>query len=126
MTRRCGPWKWCVPFLPLLTLTSCLVVVSTTPTALSGATIVFVATDHRGAFVSALHVTVNDVGGSWQSAGLTGGDGSFLCDVRPGVTRVRVEAVAPAGYVLGSGQVPRHLDVPGGGSVRVEIRLTTR
>jgi hypothetical protein len=126
-SRSRTTWRWCVPLLPLLTLTSCIVIISTSPTTLSGATIVFVATDHHGAFVPALHVTVTDVAGSWRSSGTTGRDGSFHCDVRSGVTRVRAEVLPPAGFMLQTSDAwPRSLDVPSDGSVRVEIRVSAR
>ena len=122
-----GRWRWFIPILPLVTLTSCLVVVSTNPTTISGATIVFVATDDHGAFVSSLQVTVVDLAGDWRVEGLTTRDGSFQCGVRAGVTRIRVEVAPPAGYVLVlSDTWPRHLDVSTGGSVRVDIKLKAR
>jgi hypothetical protein len=125
--RSCARWKWFVPLLPLLTLTSCLVIVSTSPTTISGATIVFVATDHHGFPVPSMHVTVIDVAGAWRLNGVTAGDGSFRCGVRSGVARVRAEVVPPAGYVLLTSEPwPRHLDVPSSGSVRVEIRVRAR
>jgi hypothetical protein len=114
-----------LPLLPLLlAVTSCLVIVSTAPTTISEATIVFVAVDDHGAFVASLQVRVVDVMGDWRVDGLTGPDGSFHCGVRPGVTRVRAEIAAPAGYaLLRSDEWPRQLDVPGTGTVRVEIRV---
>ena len=49
-----------VPIAALLTFSSCLVVVSTGPTALVGGNIVFVAVDGHGALVASLHITVVD------------------------------------------------------------------
>jgi hypothetical protein len=126
-SRSRTPWHWCIPILALLSLTSCLVIISPSSTTIAGATIVFVAADHGGAFVSSLHVTVVDVAGPWRSAGITGRDGSFRCDVRSGVTRVRAEVAPPAGYMLPMSEPwPRHLDLTSGGSVRVEVRVTAR
>lgn len=126
-SRSRTPWHWCIPVLALLSLTSCLVIISPSSTTIAGATIVFVATDHGGAFVSSLHVTVVDVAGPWRSAGITGKDGSFRCDVRSGVTRVRAEVAPPAGYMLPMSEPwPRHLDLTSGDSVRVEVRVTAR
>ena len=45
---------------------SCLVVVSTGPTALVGGNIVFVAVDGHGALVASLHITVVDLAGEWR------------------------------------------------------------
>ena len=87
----------------------------------------FVATDGHGAFVRSLRVVIIDVSGVWRVDGLTGGDGSFRCGVREGVTHVRAEVVPPAGYVLArSDNWPRDLDVSGGGNMQVEIRVTSR
>ena len=98
--RRIASWKRAVPLLAALTLNACIVIVSTAPTAVSGATIVFVATDGYGQSVRSLRVVIADVAGVWRTDGLTGGDGSFRCGVSEGVTRVRAEVVPPAGYVL--------------------------
>ena len=125
--RRIAPWKPAVPLLAALTLNACIVFISTAPTAVSGATIVFVATDGHGQYVRSLRVVIADVAGVWRTDGLTGGDGSFRCGVGEGVTRVRAEVVPPAGYVLArSDNWPRDLDVSGGGNVRVEIHVTPR
>jgi hypothetical protein len=125
--RRIAPWKRAVPLLAALTLNACIVIVSTSPTTVSGATIVFVATDGHGRSVRSLRVVIADVAGVWRTDGLTGGDGSFRCGVSEGVTRVRAEVVPPAGYVLArSDNWPRDLDVSGGGNMRVEIHVVTR
>ena len=125
--RRIAPWKRAVPLLAALTLNACIVIVSTSSHAVSGATIVFVATDGHGQFVPSLRVAIVDVAGVWRTDGLTGGDGSFRCGVGEGVTRVRAEVVPPAGYVLArSDNWPRDLDVSGGGNMRVEIHVTSR
>jgi hypothetical protein len=124
--RRIASWKVAVPLLAALTLNACIVIVSTSPTPVSGATIVFVATDGHGQFVRSLRVVIIDVAGVWRADGLTGGDGSFRCGVGDGVTRVRAEVVPPAGYVLArSDNWPRDLDVSGG-DIRVEVHLTSR
>lgn len=126
LRRRIASWKQGIPLLAVLALNSCIVYFSTSPTPLSGATIVFVATDGHGQFVRSLHVTIVDVAGAWRTGGLTGGDGSFRCGVGAGVTRVRAEVVPPAGYVLTrSDSWPRDLDVSGG-DVRVEVHVTSR
>ena len=127
LRRRIASWKQAAPLLAALALNACIVIVSTSPTAVSGATIVFVATDGHGQFVQSLRVVIVDVAGVWRTDGLTGGDGSFRCGVREGVTRVRAEVVPPAGYVLArSDNWPRDLDVSGGGNMRVEIHVTSR
>ena len=116
-----------IPLLAGLALNSCIVYFSTGPTPVSGATIVFVATDGHGQFVRSLQVTIVDVAGPWRANGLTGSDGSFRCGIDAGVTRVRAEVVPPAGYALGSADTwPRNLDVSGGGNVQVEVRVTPR
>jgi hypothetical protein len=120
-------WKLATPLLAGLALNSCIVYFSTSPTPVSGATIVFVATDGHGQFVRSLHVTIVDVAGAWRADGLTGGDGSFRCGVGAGVTRVRAEVAPPAGYALASADTwPRNLDVSGGGNLQVEVRVTSR
>jgi hypothetical protein len=125
--RRVASWKRASPLLAVLALNSCIVYFSTAPTPGSGATIVFVATDGRGASVRSLHVTIVDVAGAWRADGVTGGDGSFRCGVDPGVRRVRAEVVPPAGYVLArSDNWPRDIDVSGGDDMRVEVHVTSR
>ena len=121
-----GSWRIAVPIVALLTLPACLLVVSTGPTSIEGATIVFVATDDRGALVASLRISVADLDGQWHQSGLTSGDGSFRCGIRSGVTRVRAELTLPIGYVLRrSDQWPREIDVPTHGSVRIEIRVAS-
>jgi len=101
--------------------------VSTSPTPVSEATIVFVAKDNRGLVVPSLRVTIVDVAGDWRMDGLTASDGSLRCGVRAGVARVRAEVVPPAGYVLAQSESwPRQLDVSSGGSIAVDIHLTAR
>ena len=125
--RWIASWKRAALFLAVLTLNSCIVYFSTGPTPVSGATIVFVATDGHGQFVRSLHVTVLDVAGSWRAAGLTGGDGSFRCGVGAGVRRVRAEVVPPTGYVLvRTDNWPRELDVSGGRDMQVDVTVTSR
>ena len=125
--RRIASWTRVIPVLAILALNSCIVYISTSPTAVSGATIVFVATDGHGRFVRSLQVTIIDVAGAWRTSGLTGGDGSFRCGVGAGVRRVRADVVPPAGYVLTrSDSWPRDLEVSGGGNVQVDVQVTTR
>jgi hypothetical protein len=76
--------RWVLPVVPLLALTSCVLIVTTTPTTISGATIVFVAIDDHGGAVASLHITVEDVSGEWRDDGLTAGDGFFRCGFVPG------------------------------------------
>ena len=124
---RVASWKRAVPLLALLTVNACIVYISTSPTTVSGATIVFVATDDHGWFVGGLRVVIVDVAGAWRTDGLTQTDGSFQCGIGAGVTRVRTEVVPPAGYVMTpSDSWPRNLDVSGGGNLRVEIHVTSR
>ena len=125
--RWTTPWKWAVPLLGALACNACIVFVSTSPTLISDATIVFVAKDGRGLLVPALRVTIVDVAGNWRMDGLTASDGSFRCDVRAGVARVRAEVVPPAGYALARSESwPRQLDVSSGGNIVVDIQLTGR
>ena len=125
--RWTTPWKWAVPLLAALACNACIVFVSTSPTLISDATIVFVAKDSRGLLVPALRVTIVDVAGNWRMDGLTASDGSFRCDVRAGVARVRAEVVPPAGYALARSESwPRQLDVSSGGNIVVDIQLTGR
>jgi hypothetical protein len=121
---RFAPWRCCVPVAAMLTLSSCLIVVSTGPTALVGGNIVFVAVDGHGALVASLHITVVDLASDWQLEGMTAHDGSFRCDVRSGVTRVRATVTAPRGYVVSTTEPwPREIDVLSNTSVRVDVRV---
>ena len=113
-----------LPLVLVLPLWSCLVIVSSTPTTISGANIVFVAFDDDGTFVASMRVTVVDVAGDWRQSGSTGMDGSFRCTVATGVTRVRVSVAPPNGYALDvTERWPRELDLPADGNVRVEVRV---
>ena len=121
---RFAPLRWCVPFAAMLSLSSCLVVISTGPTPLDGGNIVFVAIDGHGALVASLHITVVNLEGDWRLDGKTAHDGSFRCDVRSGVTRVRASVTAPRGYVIATTERwPREIDVLSNTSVRVEVRV---
>jgi hypothetical protein len=121
------PWKWAVLLLAALACNACIVFVSTGPTFVSEATIVFVAKDGRGLRVHSLRVTLVDVAGDWRMDGLTASDGSFRCGVRAGVARVRAEVVPPAGYVLATSERwPRQLDLSSGGNIVVDVHLTAR
>jgi hypothetical protein len=116
--------RWVLPVVPLLALTSCVLIVTTTPTPISGATIVFVAIDDHGGAVASLHITVEDVSGEWRDDGLTAGDGFFRCGVRAGVTRVRAEVKLPSGLELATSERwPHDIDVSRGGTVQVQIRV---
>ena len=121
---RFAPWRCCVPVAAMLTLSACLVVVSTGPTPLVGGNIVFVAVDGHGALVASVDITVVALAGDWRLEGVTAHDGSFRCDVRSGVTRVRATVTAPRGYVVSpTGPWPREIDVFSNTSVRVEVRV---
>ena len=121
------PWAGMVVAAALLVLPSCILIVSTGPTTVSGATVVFVAVDDDGFFVASLGVTVVDVHGSWREHGVTTRDGSFTCSIEPGISRVRADVTPPAGYVVSDSKGwPRDVEVPAGGSTRVEIRVRTR
>jgi hypothetical protein len=99
-------------------------VVSTGPTALVGGNIVFIAVDSHSALVASLHITVVDPAGDWRLEGMTAHDGSFQCDVRPGVTRVRATVTAPRGYVVAATEPwPREINVLSNTSVRIEVRV---
>jgi hypothetical protein len=113
-----------LPVIALLSLPACLVVVSTNPTPLTSATIVFVAIDNRGALVASLHVSVVGVDSAWSEQGVTAADGAFRCTTGAGVARVRAGVVPPPGYVLsGQDRWPREIDVSSGGSQQIEIRV---
>ena len=113
-----------MPLMALLCLPACFVFVSTGPTSLAGATIVFVAFDDGGALVASLKVSVVGVDGAWSEQGLTASDGAFRCHIGAGVTRVRAAVVPPPGYVLsGQDRWPREVDVSSGGSRQIEVRV---
>ena len=117
-------WRLLLPLIALLSLPACLVIVSTGPTPLASATIVFVAVDDQGALIASLHVSVVGVDGAWSAQGLTASDGAFRCHVGAGVARVRATVIPPNGYVLsGQDRWPREVDVSAGGSQQVEIRV---
>ena len=119
-----APWRWCVPVAALLTLSACLIVVSTGSTPLVGANIVFVAFDDHGALVASLRVTVVDPASDWRLEGITARDGSFRCDVRAGVTRVRASVTAPRGYVVSRTEPwPREIDVSSNTSIQIAVRV---
>ena len=88
------PWTGMVVAAALLVLPSCILIVSTAPTTVSGATVVFVAVDDDGFFVPSLGVTVVDVHGNWREHGVTTRDGSFTCSIEPGISRVRADVPA--------------------------------
>ena len=117
-------WRLLLPLFALLCLPACLVVVSTGPTSLTSATIVFVAFDDGGALVESLKVSVVGVDGAWSEQGLTASDGAFRCHIGAGVTRVRAAVIPPPGYVLaGQDRWPREVDVSSGGSQQIEVRV---
>ena len=119
-------WRLALAVAVLLTLPACLVVISTSPTAVDGATIVFVAIDDRGLLVASLSVTVVDVDGDWRGEGMTTGDGAFRCTVAGGVTRVRAKVTPPSGFALdGSDKWPRQIDLPSSGDLEVRVQLTS-
>jgi hypothetical protein len=125
--RPSRAWRLVLPVMALLSLPGCLVIVSTGPTPVSSATIVFVAIDDGGAFIAALKISVVGVDGAWSQQGLTAPDGAFRCHIGTGVTRVRATATPPPGYVLsGQDRWPREFDVSSGGRQEVEIRLQHR
>jgi hypothetical protein len=122
--RRAFPSRLVVPLVALLMLPACLVVVSTGPTSLGGATIVFVAVTDHGGLVAALHVSVTDTDSDWRDDGVTASDGTFHCEVGPGVRRVRAQPTPPAGYVMaGEHSWPRDIEVPDEGTLEVQVRV---
>jgi len=125
--RWIGPCRWAVPLIAALACNACIIFVSTSPTLVSEATIVFVATDSHGLRVNSLHVTIVDVSSGWRMDGLTAVDGSFRCGVRAGVARVQAEVVPPGGYALARSESwPRQLDLSSGGNLVVDIHVTAR
>jgi hypothetical protein len=124
MQRKSVSWCFALSILAVLTLPGCLIYVSTGPTAVSGATIVFFAIDERDAPVASLHVSVAAVDGSWRDQGVTASNGTFRCPIQSGVTRVRAAVVVPRGYVLASrDRWPREFDVPSDGRLQIDVRL---
>ena len=122
---RIASWHCLFPVACLLCLPSCLLVVTSGPTTVESANIVFVATGDGGVRVSALLITVTDVRGDWHGAGRTSWDGLYRCDVPSGILRVRAVAAPPSGYVLAEpGAWPRELEVRSGETVEVEVRVT--
>jgi hypothetical protein len=115
-----------LPVALMLTLPACLVVISTSPSAVDGATIVFVAIDDRGLLVASLSVTVVEVDGDWRGEGTTARDGAFRCAVAGGVRRVRASVRPPSGFALsGSDNWPREIDLPTSGDVEVRVQLAS-
>ena len=122
--RRAFVSRLVVPLVALLGLPACLVVVSTGPTSVGGATIVFVAVTEEGGLVAALHVSVADTDGGWRDDGMTASDGTFHCEVGPGVRRVRALPTPPDGYVMsGEHSWPRDIDLPDEGTLQVQVRV---
>jgi hypothetical protein len=117
-------WRLLLALVALLSLPACLVIVSTGPTPVSGATIVFIAKDDGGRSIASLHVSVTGIDRTWRDAGLTASDGAFRVNVEPGVTRVRAGVEVPSGYAIAGGdRWPREFDVPPDGQLQVEIRV---
>ena len=118
-------WRCLLPAVWLCCLPSCLLVVSTGPTTVSGANLVFVATGDGGVRIAALLVTITEAGGDWRREGSTSWEGLFRCDVPSGVTRVRVGAVPPRGYELADPDAwPRDLTLQPGATIDVGVRVT--
>ena len=119
-----GAWRLLLPLVVLLSMPACIFIVSTEPTSLTNATIVFVAIDDGGALVASLRITVVSVDDAWRDEGMTASDGAFRCHVGPGIGHVRAGVVPPPGYVLsGQDRWPREVDVSSGGSQQIEIRV---
>src|SRR5262245_65158596 len=89
-------WRILFPVFLLLTLPSCFFYISTSPTTVTGANIIFVAVDDGGLLVASLAVSVTDVDGGWHDQGLTAGDGAFRCAVAKGVRQVRAAVTPPS------------------------------
>jgi hypothetical protein len=117
-------WRPLLLIMAVLSFPGCLVIVSTGPTPVASATIVFIASDDGGAFIASLKVSVVAVDGAWSQQGLTAADGAFRCHVGSGVTRVRATVTPPPGYALSrQDRWPRELDVSSGGPQQIEIRV---
>jgi len=112
-----------IPAALAIPLQACLVIVSSGPTALPDANIVFVVFDETGAAVSDVTLIVRDSAGDWRQTGQTGSDGLFKCRVGAGVSRVSVRLEPPRGYVSTERLWPMILDLESDGSQRVELRL---
>lgn len=107
-----------------LLLPSCILYVSSSPTSVGGATIVFVAVDGRGGSVESLAIRVVDLRGEWTGQATTSVGGSCSLVVGASVKRVRVDVTPPAGYVLTDARGwPREVDVSPGRNVRIEIMV---
>ena len=118
-------WRVAWPLAALLTLgPGCFVFVSTGPSHIEDATIVFVVTDDRGEFVAHVHIEVTAIASTWRTDGRTHFDGAFHCRVQGSVDRVRVGVTPPDGYALvQSDGWPRTLLVGAGGEDIIEVRV---
>ena len=59
-------WRPLLLVTAVLSLPGCLVIVSTGPTPVASATIVFIAIDDGGTFIASLEVSVVGVDGAWS------------------------------------------------------------
>lgn len=124
--RLAVAWRLALPLVALLTLPACLVYISSAPSSVGGANIIFIAHTDDGGLVAALHVSVVAVDGDWSNNGVTASDGAYRCSVGPGVKRVRAGVTLPAGYVIAAqDRWPREIDVPASGDVEIQIRVAS-
>ena len=79
-------------------LQACLLIVSSGPTTLQEANIVFVVFDETGAAVSDVTLSVTASAGDWGQTGQTGSDGLFTCP-HTGVALAALTKLAARGEV---------------------------
>jgi hypothetical protein len=91
----------------LISISGCLLVVSTRPTPVNSATIVILFVDQRGGLVAGAHVVVRSQSQEVLGEGTSSVDGRFRCDVDGGSGALQVSVVPPAGF-----ERPGHLRDP--------------
>ncbi len=102
----------------------CFVFVSTGPSHIEDATIVFVVKDDHGALVAHVRIEVVAIATEWRTEGSTRVDGAFRCKVERSVEQVRVGVTPPDGYALiQSDRWPRTLTIGAGVEETVEVRV---
>ena len=121
--RPARAWRLAAALAALLTLPACLVYISSAPSSVGQANIVFIAFTDDGGLVARLHVTVVSTDGGWRQEGVTAADGAFRVAVGPGISRVRASVTPPDGYVAADPQPwPREFDVSGE-DIQVQVRV---
>jgi hypothetical protein len=106
-----------------LWLPACRFIISSGPTTVSSATIIFVVVDDGDRLVGSTHITVREVAGDWTASGVTAAGGQYQCRVRAGVSQVSVWVEPPDGFALADGNWPRRLDVSRPDPLEIRIRV---